>query len=223
MTCWPTVRLTEATVPGDGRHQGGVGDAVWAAVTWVWAEAMLALSRAIWVAEALAAWSVASWAWSLARVAWAWASEALRAVGSTVARVWPGRDRLPGGDVDGGHLARDGEVEVGLAGRLDGAGGGHGLGDGAGGDRLDRRGGDDAGGGAGAALVANQVPTPAPARTTTAAPTIHHLRLDLTVRLLIQPPVTSSDSWWPRPPCATSGSEMRADQGIPAAHPISRT
>ncbi len=61
----------------------------WALVTWVCAEAMLALSRAIWVDEAAAAWSEASCAWSLARVAWAWARDALRAVGFTVARAWP--------------------------------------------------------------------------------------------------------------------------------------
>jgi len=50
---------------------------------------MLALSRAIWVVVALSATSVASCAWSLARVACAWASVALRVVGSTVARTWP--------------------------------------------------------------------------------------------------------------------------------------
>ena len=87
VTCWPTVRLTEATVPEMVDTKVPLVALVWAVVTWVCAEAMLALSRAIWVDDALAVSSVASCAWSLANVAWAWARAALSAVGSTVARV----------------------------------------------------------------------------------------------------------------------------------------
>ena len=53
-------------------------------------------------------------------------------------------------------------------------GGGHRLADGARGHRLDGRGGHDAEAAALERRVANQVPTPAPASTTTAATAIHH-------------------------------------------------
>ena len=89
VTCWPTVRSTEATVPAIVDVNVASAALACAVVTWDWAEAMLALSRAICVADALAASSVASSAWSLARVAWAWANEASRTVGSTVASVCP--------------------------------------------------------------------------------------------------------------------------------------
>ena len=76
--------------------------AVCALVTWVWAEAMLAWSEAIWADEAPLVWSVASWAWSLARSAWAWASDADSEVSSMVASAWPAVTFWPVGDVDGG-------------------------------------------------------------------------------------------------------------------------
>ena len=50
-TCWPTARSSEATVPAVVDTSVALVTAVWAAVTWFWAEAMLALSRAIWVAD----------------------------------------------------------------------------------------------------------------------------------------------------------------------------
>jgi hypothetical protein len=59
-TCWPTVRFTDATVPVMDDTKLALFAAVCAVLTWDSAEAMLALSRAIWVAEALAASSVAS-------------------------------------------------------------------------------------------------------------------------------------------------------------------
>ena len=76
MTCWPTVRLTEATVPAMVDVSVASDSEVWALVTWVCAEAMSASSEAICADEAPLVWSVASWAWSLARSAWAWANDA---------------------------------------------------------------------------------------------------------------------------------------------------
>src|SRR5665213_2808859 len=61
-TCWPTARSTEATVPPVDDTRVAPVTAVCAAVTWFCADAMLALSSAIWVADAPAVSSVASWA-----------------------------------------------------------------------------------------------------------------------------------------------------------------
>jgi hypothetical protein len=60
VTCWPTVRLTDATVPAMVDTSVASESEVWALLTWVWAEAMLASSEAIWAADALLVWSVAS-------------------------------------------------------------------------------------------------------------------------------------------------------------------
>src|SRR5664280_166565 len=55
VTCWPTVRLTEATFPAMVDTSAASSNDVCAVVTCVCAEAMLALSRVIWLAEALLA------------------------------------------------------------------------------------------------------------------------------------------------------------------------
>ena len=58
---------------------------VCALVTCVSAEAIWALSDAIWAEDALSLWSVESCAWSLARLAWAWVNDAEREASSMVA------------------------------------------------------------------------------------------------------------------------------------------
>ena len=64
--------------------------AVWALVTWVSADAMLACVGGDLAAdEAPSVWSVDSCAWSRARSAWAWARAADREVRSMVASGWP--------------------------------------------------------------------------------------------------------------------------------------
>jgi len=62
VTCWPTVRSTDATVPDVVAVMVASVTAVWAAVTCCRDEAMLALSRAIWVVDAPSSVSVANWA-----------------------------------------------------------------------------------------------------------------------------------------------------------------
>jgi hypothetical protein len=61
-TCWPTVRLTAATVPSMVDVNVASAKEVWALATWVWAESTLAWSDAIWADEAPSAWSEDSWA-----------------------------------------------------------------------------------------------------------------------------------------------------------------
>jgi hypothetical protein len=89
LTCWPTARSTEATVPAMVEVRVASANDVWALVTCVSAEATLASSEAIWAADAPSAWSVESWDWSRASVAWAWARVADSEVLSTVARGCP--------------------------------------------------------------------------------------------------------------------------------------
>jgi hypothetical protein len=89
VTCCPTVKLIDATVPAMVDVNVAWFRAVCALATWFWATRMPAWSDAIWAAEAPSSWSVVSWAWSLARLAWAWASEAANDVSSMVARAWP--------------------------------------------------------------------------------------------------------------------------------------
>ncbi len=55
VTCWPTVRFIEATVPAMVDSRVASSNDVCAVVTCVCAEAILASSRAIWLAEALSA------------------------------------------------------------------------------------------------------------------------------------------------------------------------
>ena len=95
--------------------------AVWALVTWVSAEAMLAWSEAIWADEAPSAWSVDSCAWSLAKPAWAWASDADKRRVVDGGQCLPRGHRLTRRDVDGGDPTGYPEVEIGLLGRFDGA------------------------------------------------------------------------------------------------------
>ncbi len=57
VTCWPTVRLTEATVPAIVEVSVASANAFWALVTCVSATSTLASSEAIWAAEAPSAWS----------------------------------------------------------------------------------------------------------------------------------------------------------------------
>ena len=52
-TCWPTVRSTEATVPAMVEVKVASDSAVCALATWVWADATVAWSEAIWAADAL--------------------------------------------------------------------------------------------------------------------------------------------------------------------------
>ncbi len=61
VTCWPTVRLTAATVPSMVEVKVASAREVWALDTWVWAESTLAWSEAIWADDAPSAWSEASW------------------------------------------------------------------------------------------------------------------------------------------------------------------
>src|ERR1019366_7888320 len=55
VTCWPTVRFIEATVPAMVDSRVAPSNDVCAVVTCVCAEAILASSRAIWLAVALSA------------------------------------------------------------------------------------------------------------------------------------------------------------------------
>ncbi len=124
----------------DGRGQRGVVRLVWAVDSEDSAEVTDASSESIWLVDAPEASSLARRSW--AAVSWACAAYVL----GQCRRVDSGQD-LTGGDrlarlhVDGGDRSRHGEVEVGLAGRLDRARGRDGLLDGAGrhrhGDRRD--------------------------------------------------------------------------------------
>ena len=95
---------------------------VWAVVSCDCAEVTDAWSAAIWLEEALADWSLDNLACAAVSEDWAALAVAWRADGSTVASVWPARDRLAGAHVDAGDRARDAEVQVGLLGGFDGPG-----------------------------------------------------------------------------------------------------
>jgi len=86
-TCWPTLRLTEATVPVMVEVSEALSRLVWSDVSWDCAEVTDAWSEAIWLAEALADWSLASLAWAEVNEACAELTVAWRADGSTVASV----------------------------------------------------------------------------------------------------------------------------------------
>jgi hypothetical protein len=87
VTCWPTVKSTDATVPVMAEVKVASESEVCALVTCVSADAIVALSEAICADDAPSSSSVDSWAWSLARVAWAWVSAAANEVSSMVARA----------------------------------------------------------------------------------------------------------------------------------------
>ena len=121
VTCWPTVRLTDATVPAMVDVSEASSRLVCAVESDDSAEVTEAWSESIWLVEAPEASS-------LARRSWAESSCACAAFelfgerggvdgGEDLSR----RHGLPGLDVDRGDRARDREVEIGLAGRLDGA------------------------------------------------------------------------------------------------------
>ena len=127
LTCWPTVRLTDATVPSMVEVRVASASAVWALVTWVWVEAMLASSEAIWAAEAPSLLVGGQVGLVVGQ-----GGLGLGQGGGQGGAV-DGGQRLAGGHrlarrhVHRGDPARDAEVQVGLAGRLEGARGGHGL------------------------------------------------------------------------------------------------
>jgi hypothetical protein len=86
-TCWPTLRLTEATVPAMVDVSEALARLVWAEVTWDCAEVTDAWSEVIWLDKALFDWSLDNLAWAALSEAWAESTVACRAEGSTVASV----------------------------------------------------------------------------------------------------------------------------------------
>src|SRR4051812_24988546 len=89
LSCWPTVRLTAATVPSIGAVRVAPFNDAWALASWAWAATRLAWSDWIWAADALLVWSLESFAvaestLACALVTWLW-----RAAESRVANTVP--------------------------------------------------------------------------------------------------------------------------------------
>ena len=136
VTCWPTVRLTEATVPAMVEVRVASASAVCALVTWVWAESTLAWSEAIWADDGPVGLVRGQLGLVVGQEAWAWARDARQRGVVDGGQGLPGGDGLARGHVDGGDPPGLAEVEAGLAGGFDGARGGDRLGDGPGRDGL---------------------------------------------------------------------------------------
>ena len=130
VTCWPVVRSTEATVP----EMVEVREASLRLVCAVDSEDSADVTDASSESTAGAAPDASSLeSRSSAAVSWAWAAvtSSDRAVVSTVASTCPAVTVWPALTFDRGHRARDGEVQIGLAGRLERPRTGHRLLDGA--------------------------------------------------------------------------------------------
>ena len=112
---------------------------VWAEVTCVWAEATLALSGAIWAGEAPSRLIGGELGLIVGQGGLGLGEGRRQRRGVDGGQGLTGRHRLAGGHIDGGDPAGDGEVEVGLAGRLDRPRRGDRLGDRPGRHGLDRR------------------------------------------------------------------------------------
>ncbi len=127
VTCSPTVRLTEATVPEIVDVSEASARSVCADERADSADVTDASSESIWVVSAPAASSLDNRAWADASCACAELTSAWRAVVPDGRQDLARGHHLTGLDVDGGHDPGHTEIEVGLAGRLQRPRGGDGL------------------------------------------------------------------------------------------------
>src|SRR4051812_36602605 len=88
-SCWPTVRLTTATVPAIGAVSDAPDRAAWALANWAWAAVSDAWSELACALDAPLDWSEESRAAAESTVACAWATWLCRAAESTVASTAP--------------------------------------------------------------------------------------------------------------------------------------
>ncbi len=147
LTCWPVVRLTDATVPAMVEVSEASVRFVCAVVSEDSAEVTAASSESMVVVDEPEAWSLERRSSAAASCAWAAARSACSAVGSTVARTCPAVTVCPALTLTPVTVPDTAKVERSLGGRLDCSRRGHRLLDRSGGHRHRLVGEDDAGGG----------------------------------------------------------------------------